>query len=107
IVTGAFAPEGVTGGIVGVLIVGFQRAAFSNEAGIGSAPIAHSAVKTRRPVTEGFVALLEPFIDTVVVCTLTALTIVIARPQSWLDGRADVAAGGSGPGDGVTLTSDA
>lgn len=107
IVTGAFNPEGVTGGIVGVLIIGFQRAAFSNEAGVGSAPIAHSAVKTRRPVTEGFVALLEPFIDTVVICTLTALTIVIARPQSWLDGRADVAAGGTGPGNGVTLTSDA
>jgi alanine or glycine:cation symporter, AGCS family len=107
IITGAFAPQGVAGGVIGVLIIGFQRAAFSNEAGIGSAAIAHSAVKTRRPVTEGFVATLEPFVDTVVVCTLTALTIVIARPQSWLDGRAEVAAGGAGPGDGVTLTSDA
>ncbi|MBO1750511.1 alanine:cation symporter family protein [Actinotalea sp. BY-33] len=107
IFAGAFAPEGVGGGIVGVIIVGFQRAAFSNEAGIGSAPIAHSAVKTRRPVTEGFVATLEPFIDTVVICTMTALAIIIARPQSWIDGRADVAAGGPGPGDGVTLTSDA
>ncbi|MCL3862256.1 sodium:alanine symporter family protein [Actinotalea sp. K2] len=107
ILAGAFSPQGVGGGIVGVIIIGFQRAAFSNEAGIGSAPIAHSTVRTRRPVTEGFVAALEPFIDTVVVCTFTALAIIIARPQSWLDGRAEVAAGGPGPGDGVTLTSDA
>ena len=77
IVSGAFSPEGIAGGFVGVLIVGFQRAAFSNEAGIGSASIAHSAVKTKEPATEGFVALLEPFIDTVVICTMTALTIVI------------------------------
>ncbi len=74
---GAFSPEGITGGVVGVLIVGVQRAAFSNEAGLGSAAIAHSAVKTDRPVTEGYVALLEPFIDTVVICTMTALTIVV------------------------------
>ena len=58
------------------MIVGFQRAVFSNEAGIGSAPIAHSAVRTNEPVTEGYVALLEPFIDTVVICTMTALVIV-------------------------------
>jgi AGCS family alanine or glycine:cation symporter len=77
IFTGAFSPEGITGGVVGVLIVGVQRAAFSNEAGLGSAAIAHSAVQTNRPVTEGYVALLEPFIDTVVICTMTALTIVI------------------------------
>jgi AGCS family alanine or glycine:cation symporter len=107
IIGGAFSPEGVAGGVVGVIIIGFQRAAFSNEAGVGSAPIAHSAVKTKRPVTEGFVALLEPFIDTVIICTMTALTIIIARPQSWLDGRAAVAAGETGPGDGVVLTSDA
>ena len=107
IIEGAFNPEGVAGGIVGVMIIGFQRAAFSNEAGIGSAAIAHSAVKTRRPVTEGYVGLLEPFIDTVVVCTLTALTIVIAQPQSWIDSREAVAAGESAVGDGVTLTSDA
>lgn len=74
---GAFSPEGITGGFVGVLIQGFQRAAFSNEAGIGSAAIAHSAVKTKHPVTEGIVALNEPFVDTVVVCTMTALVIVI------------------------------
>ena len=78
IVTDAFNPEGVAGGVIGTLIVGFQRAAFSNEAGLGSAPIAHSAVKTRRPVSEGFVALLEPLADTVIICTMTALTIIIA-----------------------------
>ncbi|WP_369069661.1 alanine/glycine:cation symporter family protein [Kineococcus terrestris] len=107
IVVGAFQPEGVAGGVLGALIIGFQRAAFSNEAGVGSAAIAHSAVKTRRPVSEGFVALLEPFIDTVIICTMTALTIVIARPQSWLDARAEVAATGSNSADGVVLTSDA
>ena len=74
---GAFTGEGVAGGIIGVLIQGFKRAAFSNEAGLGSAPIAHSAVKTNYPVTEGFVALLEPFIDTVIICTMTALVIII------------------------------
>jgi len=63
--------------MIGVLIVGFQRAAFSNEAGIGSAAIAHSAAKTEYPVREGIVALMEPFIDTIVVCTMTALVIVI------------------------------
>lgn len=107
IITGAFSPDGVTGGVVGVLIIGFQRAAFSNEAGIGSAPIAHSAVKTKRPVTEGLVAMLEPFIDTVIICTMTALTIVIARPESWLNAREAVADGESPDPDGVVLTSDA
>ncbi len=106
IVSGAFTPEAGLGGLVGVLIVGFQRAAFSNEAGLGSAPIAHSAVKTTRPVSEGFVALLEPFIDTVIVCTMTALTIVIANPPSWREGIDQVKAGGGAP-DGVLLTSDA
>ena len=75
---GAFSPEGVAGGFVGVLIQGFRRATFSNEAGVGSAAIAHSAVKTREPVTEGYVALLEPFIDTVVICTMTALIIIVS-----------------------------
>ena len=83
ILAGAFSPEGVAGGAVGALIVGFQRAAFSNEAGLGSASVAHSAVKTREPATEGFVAMLEPFIDTVVICTMTALTIVITG--TWND----------------------
>ncbi len=73
---GAFNPGALKGGIIGVLIVGFQRAAFSNEAGVGSAAIAHSAVKTDEPVSEGFVALLEPFIDTVVICTMTALVLI-------------------------------
>ncbi len=77
IFNGAFSPEGVAGGFVGVLVQGFRRAAFSNEAGIGSASIAHSAVKTKYPASEGLVALLEPFIDTVVVCTMTALVLVI------------------------------
>lgn len=77
IIDGAFTGEGIAGGMVGALIQGFKRAAFSNEAGIGSAAIAHSAVRTKEPVTEGFVGLLEPFVDTVVVCTMTALVIVI------------------------------
>ena len=77
IISGAFAPTAVAGGFVGVLIQGFRRAAFSNEAGIGSASIAHSAVKTKDSASEGLVALLEPFIDTVVVCTMTALVLVI------------------------------
>lgn len=74
---GAFSPESVTGGFVGVIIQGFRRGAFSNEAGIGSASIAHSAVKTNYPASEGLVALLEPFIDTVLVCTMTALALII------------------------------
>jgi len=76
IFNGAFNPEAIKGGVIGVLIVGFQRAAFSNEAGIGSASIAHSAVKTEEPVSEGIVALLEPFVDTVVICSLTAFVII-------------------------------
>jgi AGCS family alanine or glycine:cation symporter len=84
IFTGAFTAEGVTGGALGAMIIGFQRAVFSNEAGIGSASIAHSAVKTNEPVTEGFVSLLEPFIDTIVICTITALVIgttAVANPD--------------------------
>ena len=76
IYNGAFSPEALKGGVIGVLIVGFQRAAFSNEAGIGSASIAHAAVKTEEPVSEGIVALLEPFIDTVIICSLTAFVII-------------------------------
>ena len=76
IVAGAFSPEGVAGGVLGVMILGFRRAVFSNEAGLGSASIAHSTARTHRPVSEGYVALLEPFIDTVVICTMTALVIV-------------------------------
>ena len=77
ILDGAFTGLGVAGGLVGALIQGFKRAAVSNEAGVGSAAIAHSAVRTKEPITEGYVSLLEPFIDTVVICTMTALVIVI------------------------------
>ncbi|MFC4632557.1 alanine/glycine:cation symporter family protein [Dokdonia ponticola] len=77
IFNGAFSPVGIAGGAVGVLVQGFRRAAFSNEAGVGSASIAHSAVKTKYAASEGLVALLEPFIDTVVVCTMTALVLII------------------------------
>lgn len=96
ILDGAFTADGVTGGVLGALIVGFRRAAFSNEAGLGSAPIAHAAVKTRQPVTEGLVALWEPFIDTVVICTMTALVIIVS-------GQAQV----PNAADGVALTSSA
>ena len=78
---GAFTGLGVAGGLVGALIQGFKRAAFSNEAGVGSAAIAHSAVRTKEPITEGVVSLLEPFIDTVVICTMTALVITISGVQ--------------------------
>jgi len=97
IITGAFTADGVAGGVIGVLFQGFKRAAFSNEAGIGSAAIAHSAVRTNRPVTEGIVALYEPFIDTVVVCTITALVIIVTG--TW-DPSVD-------PSQGVALTSAA
>ncbi|MGO0575054.1 alanine/glycine:cation symporter family protein [Ornithinimicrobium panacihumi] len=108
IFSGAFTGEGVLGGIVGVIIVGMTRAAFSNEAGLGSAPIAHSTVKTRRPVSEGFVALFEPFIDTVVICTMTALTITIANTDYFQGEReAYIAADGDYSPGGVDITSDA
>jgi len=73
----AFAPEAGAGGLVGVLLQGFRRAAFSNEAGTGSAAIVHSAARTEEPVREGVVALLEPFIDTIIVCTMTGLVLVV------------------------------
>jgi len=76
IITGAFNPSAMYGGFIGVMVIGIKRAVFSNEAGAGSAAIAHSAAKTEKPISEGMVALLEPFIDTVLVCTITALTIV-------------------------------
>jgi AGCS family alanine or glycine:cation symporter len=76
---GAFNSSAALGGVVGVLIVGFQRAAFSNEAGVGSAAIAHSAVKTKYAASEGIVALLEPLIDTVLICTMTALVLIITN----------------------------
>ena len=86
IISGAFTPKAGFGGIVGVLIIGFKRAAFSNEAGVGSASIAHSAAKTKEPVSEGMVALLEPFIDTVVICTMTAFVIIITGNYENVDG---------------------
>ena len=92
---GAFNPGAIKGGVIGVLVIGFQRAAFSNEAGVGSAAIAHSTVKTNNPPSEGFVALLEPFIDTVVVCTLTALVLIFTGMHE-VEGMA-----------GAQLTSDA
>ena len=92
---GAFMPTAIGGGIIGVMIQGMKRATFSNEAGIGSAPIAHSAAKTKYAASEGIVALLEPFIDTVVVCTTTALVIIMAGTYD-------------DPGlEGVTMTSAA
>ncbi len=76
---GAFSGASIVGGVVGVLIQGFRRAAFSNEAGVGSAAIAHAAVRTDHPASEGIVALLEPFVDTVVICTMTALVIIVTN----------------------------
>ncbi len=96
IITGAFTANGVAGGAIGALIIGFQRAVFSNEAGIGSASIAHSAVNTNYPASEGIVALLEPFIDTVVICTMTALVIIMFN----FDGKFAYAAGNT---SGVTI----
>ena len=86
IISNAFTSQSVTGGMIGAIIVGFQRALFSNEGGIGSASIAHSAVRTNEPASEGLVSLLEPFIDTVVICTLTSLVIVTtAYPHGLMD----------------------
>ncbi|MDX5401129.1 MAG: alanine:cation symporter family protein [Rhodobacterales bacterium] len=108
IIDGAFTGNGIVGGMVGALIQGFRRAAFSNEAGVGSAAIAHSAVRTKEPITEGFVSLLEPFIDTVVICTMTALVIIITGqlvtdPETGLyvineAGQVTTATGASGVG---------
>ncbi len=78
---GAMNPDAAFGGVIGVLIVGFQRAAFSNEAGVGSASIAHAAVKTRYPASEGLTALLGPFVDTVIICTMSAIVIVITNAK--------------------------
>ena len=94
IINGAFSPEAVGGGFIGVLIQGIKRAAFSNEAGVGSAPMAHAAVKTDKPASEGLVALLEPFVDTVIVCTMTALVIIITGAYQ-------------GDAEGVAVTSEA
>ncbi|MFT5858750.1 MAG: Na+/alanine symporter [Flavobacteriaceae bacterium] len=101
IFSGAFTGLGIAGGFFGVLIQGFQRAAFSNEAGIGSASIAHAAVKTKYAASEGLVALLEPFIDTVLVCTMTALVLIISN------GDGSIMTYGQGVKEGVEVTSKA
>src|SRR5690554_1620822 len=98
---GAFSGLGIAGGLVGVLIQGIRRGAFSNEAGIGSSAIAHSAVKTKFPASEGIVALLEPFIDTVVICTMTALVIIITNFDN------NILVYGNEVTEGVVLTANA
>ena len=95
IVGEAFTPQAGFGGMLGVLVTGFRRAAFSNEAGVGSASIAHSAAATAEPVREGIVALLEPFIDTILVCTMTGLVVVLTGAYE------------SGGEEGVLMTSKA
>jgi len=114
IFAGAFTGLGVAGGFVGALIQGFKRAAFSNEAGVGSAAIAHSAVRTNEPITEGFVSLLEPLIDTVVICTMTALVIIISQQLiidqetgNYVLNEAGTAIATIGDTSGVALTSAA
>jgi AGCS family alanine or glycine:cation symporter len=105
ILTQAFRPEAGLGGIIGVLAIGFRRASFSNEAGSGSASIAHSAVKTKYAASEGIVALLEPFIDTVVICTMTALVIIIFNINgTFTYGNTEVLINGN-TYQGATLTS--
>lgn len=92
---GAFYPRSAMGGLIGVMIVGFQRGAFSNEAGVGSSAIAHSAVRTRYPASEGLVASIGPFVDTVVICTMTALVIVITNVKHDLFEYANLDSGGN------------
>ncbi len=96
IVDGAFSAQALKGGFIGVLIIGLQRAAFSSEAGVGSAAIAHSAAKTNHPIADGFTSLVEPFIDTMLICTMTALVLIFT-------GKHEIN-GGMG---GVELTADA
>lgn len=102
ILAGAFSNDALYGGFIGVLVTGFKRAAFSNEAGVGSAAIAHAAAKTEYPIREGVVALLGPFIDTVVICTMTALVIVITGAY---DNPDPMFAAARDSNQGATLTS--
>lgn len=95
IVREAFAPQAVTGGVIGALIAGFRRAAFANEAGLGSAPMAHATVRTNEPMSQGFAALMEPFLDTVIICLLTALVVVVTGVYQ------------TSAADGIALTSAA
>lgn len=110
---GAFGDNAMLGGFVGVMIVGFQRAAFSNEAGVGSASIAHAAVKTKFPASEGIVASIGPFVDTVIICSMTALVIVITNLKydlfryANLDGSNVIMNGTGEKVGGVDLTSAA
>ena len=91
----AFAPQAVTGGVIGALIAGFRRAAFANEAGLCSAPMAHATVRTGEPMSQGFAALMEPFLDTVIICLLTALVVVVTGVYQ------------TSNADGIVLTSEA
>src|SRR6185295_8055616 len=91
----AFIPDAVAGGMVGALIQGFRRASFANEAGLGSAPMAHAMVRTKEPMSQGFAALMEPFLDTVIICLLTALVIVVSGVNE------------TSSNVGIALTSDA
>jgi alanine or glycine:cation symporter, AGCS family len=95
IVREAFVPDAVAGGLVGALIQGFRRAAFANEAGLGSAPMAHATVRTQEPMSQGFAALMEPFLDTVVICLLTALVVIVSGVYQ------------TSASEGIALTSDA
>lgn len=90
IFSAAFSMDAAFGGMIGAIIVGFQRAAFSSEAGLGSSAIAHSAAKTDHPVREGFVASLEPFIDTIVICFLTGMTVLITGAYKDAEGGSSV-----------------
>ncbi len=107
IISEAFSPSAAVGGFFGVLIQGFRRAVFSNEAGAGSASIAHSAVKTKYAASEGLVALLEPFIDTVVICTMTALVIIFYNSGAYFEYGASPVVIGGAEFEGVSLTSRA
>jgi alanine or glycine:cation symporter, AGCS family len=95
IVREAFAPDAVAGGVVGALIQGFRRAAFANEAGLGSAPMAHATVRTREPMSQGFAALMEPFLDCVIICLMTALVVVVSGVHE------------TSTSEGIALVSDA
>ncbi|MGB4838760.1 MAG: alanine/glycine:cation symporter family protein [Saprospiraceae bacterium] len=105
ILSQAFNPQAGLGGFIGVLVIGFRRAAFSNEAGAGSASIAHSAVRTNYSASEGLVALLEPFIDTVVICTMTALVIIIFNEGGAFEYGAQAVTINGQSYEGATLTS--
>ena len=98
-ISSAFSPDAIVGGMVGVMVIGIKRGSFSNEAGIGSAAIVHAAAKTSEPVREGLVAMLGPFIDTMIVCLTTALVVVITG--TW---DAEIATAGN---KGVAITATA